>query len=516
MNDRHHNASDFNRSQDETGGGAPDRYEPPRDEWLSAYLDGECTSDESADAEARIAASSELRQLVEDLRNVRSSMETLPQHRLDADFAERVLRRAEREVLTGDGTSQQVPSQAAGAKHLRDSQDRPDLPGRHSKESQTQPTGSAGGIAVPPTMVHPLGHRERFGGSRPLLWTIAALAAAVLILVTNRDAHIRHDGYAQGPAAAGQTAGNGAVEVSDRVQKFEVADELRTAENSTATPDGSPTNVRSRVARPADASAAKAKSNRSDRGGSRPETAIEAKKLNADSLAPARTESAEDVRLQPHGLEATEFKETEGEKDGATEPAPPINPEGQVRVRRADDGATRPVVPSLTAGSTTPQPGERPAGIVEAQPAQGPSADTALGEAPTEPSANEAGRRNAIEGLAGAPIEVPPLSANDISSANVADGFALTAPQEQLRVVQVHVERDAWQRREVENVFARNSIAVFDMDESRQPSPPPQNGRAARDKDANAIDDNAVAAGAKEEATTLALAKSRPRLVRWS
>ena len=85
MNDRHHNSSDFNRSQDETGGGAPDRYELLGDEWLSVYLDGECTADESADAEARIAASSELRQLVEDLRNVRSSMETLPQHRLDED-----------------------------------------------------------------------------------------------------------------------------------------------------------------------------------------------------------------------------------------------------------------------------------------------------------------------------------------------------------------------------------------------------------------------------------------------
>src|SRR5688500_10211116 len=101
MDNRHHNPSDFHGSPDEGGRDAFEREEVINEELLSAYLDGECTADEQVETEARIAASPELRQLVDDLRHVRASLEILPQHRLEANFAERVLRRAEREVLTG-------------------------------------------------------------------------------------------------------------------------------------------------------------------------------------------------------------------------------------------------------------------------------------------------------------------------------------------------------------------------------------------------------------------------------
>ena len=80
------------------------------DERISAYLDGELSADEQTRFEERLAESAELRQLVEELRALRGSLDLLPRHRLEADFADHVLRRAEREVLTaGDGASGSGP-----------------------------------------------------------------------------------------------------------------------------------------------------------------------------------------------------------------------------------------------------------------------------------------------------------------------------------------------------------------------------------------------------------------------
>src|SRR5579871_1979756 len=86
-----------------------------QDERISAYLDGELPADQRARFEEELSHNGDLRQLVEELRTVRESMQTLPQHRLEHDFAERVLRRAERLMLTGQPiqASAEVPSPAA-------------------------------------------------------------------------------------------------------------------------------------------------------------------------------------------------------------------------------------------------------------------------------------------------------------------------------------------------------------------------------------------------------------------
>src|ERR1700686_4983185 len=81
------------------------------DERISAYLDGELSADEQTRFEERLAESAELRQLVEELRALRGSLDLLPRHRLEADFADRVLRRAEREMLvSGNDGSNGDPS----------------------------------------------------------------------------------------------------------------------------------------------------------------------------------------------------------------------------------------------------------------------------------------------------------------------------------------------------------------------------------------------------------------------
>jgi hypothetical protein len=153
--------------------------DPLSEELLSAYLDGECSAAEQAQLEERIAGSPEFRQFVDELRSVRSSLELLPQYRLRPDFAEHVLRRAEREVLTASGPESHT-SVGTVARAVHD--------------VTTQPVGDVSRRTPEPGR-----------SARPFLWTLAALAAAVLLLVTNREPEIRRDEFAKGPAPPAAT-----------------------------------------------------------------------------------------------------------------------------------------------------------------------------------------------------------------------------------------------------------------------------------------------------------------------
>ncbi len=75
--------------------------EPSREELISAYLDGELPPEKRAEVEKWLAESLPLRQLHDELRALRSSIESLPRHKLERDLAPTVLRRAERTVLGG-------------------------------------------------------------------------------------------------------------------------------------------------------------------------------------------------------------------------------------------------------------------------------------------------------------------------------------------------------------------------------------------------------------------------------
>lgn len=61
------------------------------EELISAYLDGELTAEEQAQVEQALAADARLRRMHDDLRALRSRLQAMPRHKLDADFADRVL-----------------------------------------------------------------------------------------------------------------------------------------------------------------------------------------------------------------------------------------------------------------------------------------------------------------------------------------------------------------------------------------------------------------------------------------
>jgi hypothetical protein len=72
----------------------------PENELFSAYLDGELTAEERADVERLLASSHEARQLMDELRALSTMLRSLPARKIQEDLSERVLRIAERRLLT--------------------------------------------------------------------------------------------------------------------------------------------------------------------------------------------------------------------------------------------------------------------------------------------------------------------------------------------------------------------------------------------------------------------------------
>jgi len=116
------------------------------EELISYYLDDELPSDERLRVERLLAQRDDLRQLHDELLAVRTSLRALPPQRLEADFSQQVLRRAEREMLVADAENPPEPS-----------------PDRSSADRRYVP--------------------RPFRSPRSWLWAGVAIAAAVLVSV---------------------------------------------------------------------------------------------------------------------------------------------------------------------------------------------------------------------------------------------------------------------------------------------------------------------------------------------
>jgi anti-sigma factor RsiW len=72
----------------------------PENELLSAYLDGELTAEEQARVEQWLAGSPAARQLLEEMRALSATLQSLPAAKIEESLSQRVLRAAERRMLT--------------------------------------------------------------------------------------------------------------------------------------------------------------------------------------------------------------------------------------------------------------------------------------------------------------------------------------------------------------------------------------------------------------------------------
>lgn len=133
----------------------------PYEERLMAYLDGEMSPAERARIDQMLEANPAARQLVDELRVLSGSLKSLPKYQLEADFYKRVLRMAEREVLTGKAPA----ADAVAASPLSDSDD---------------------SFATLPLTTRPRdGMLSRL--SRPTVWASLTAAAALVVMIFSPD-----------------------------------------------------------------------------------------------------------------------------------------------------------------------------------------------------------------------------------------------------------------------------------------------------------------------------------------
>ena len=123
----------------------------PQNELFSAYLDGELTAAEQAEVERLLADSPAARQLLEELRTLSTTLQSLPQYKLSEDLSELVLRTAERRMLT-------EPVEPAAPEEL------------------PRPVRSTGRAFL-----------RRVFNSRALLWSSLAVAIAVMLNVMSEE-----------------------------------------------------------------------------------------------------------------------------------------------------------------------------------------------------------------------------------------------------------------------------------------------------------------------------------------
>ncbi|GAF89749.1 unnamed protein product, partial [marine sediment metagenome] len=74
--------------------------EIPPEELISAYFDGELTDDERKRAETLLTESEDARRQLDDLRALSHTLKAMPQESLGEDLSGKVLRQAERAMLT--------------------------------------------------------------------------------------------------------------------------------------------------------------------------------------------------------------------------------------------------------------------------------------------------------------------------------------------------------------------------------------------------------------------------------
>lgn len=129
------------------------------EELISAYLDGELTAPEQAQVEQALAADARLRQMHDDLRALRGSLQSLPQHKLDAHFAERVLLAAKR------AQESQQAHPAVPASTSKPHEPEVILTSHHGKATSVE-----------------LAQHEPMAW-RVVVWSIASLAAVVMVML---------------------------------------------------------------------------------------------------------------------------------------------------------------------------------------------------------------------------------------------------------------------------------------------------------------------------------------------
>ena len=207
------------------------------------------TAEEQARVEQLLAASPEARQLLEELRALGSTLQALPQAKLDEDLSARVLKVAERRMLLPDRAADKIPDEAG---------DKPSA-GRAAEALKGSDADSTGWLGVPWREISLRGMFSK----RALIWSCVVVVTAVIINFTappppkpNQEvARLEHTPAASPTSAPGENRttgsaadGNWDVPASE-AQKLRLQD----AQAKPESPKAAPEKARMAIAEPSGA-----------------------------------------------------------------------------------------------------------------------------------------------------------------------------------------------------------------------------------------------------------------------
>lgn len=152
-------------------------------ELISAYLDGELSGEERARVEQLLATNADARQLVDELRALSTTLQSLPAQTVGESLSDRVLRIAERRTLAGSVVKTDEDTSADKEEHWP-VRGRTDWPRAFRRLAQP----------------------------RTILWPAAAVAVAVVIMLSNRRDAGPQQEVASAPRSGGATSSIVAVE----------------------------------------------------------------------------------------------------------------------------------------------------------------------------------------------------------------------------------------------------------------------------------------------------------------
>jgi hypothetical protein len=185
------------------------------DELISAYLDGELTAEEQSQVEQALVEDARLRRMFEDLRALRNGLQSMPRQKLDASFAERVLKAAQARK-----NGEQPPAPPKGE----------EKPEHHEPEVVVKSLHH-GVSSVTLAQHEPIAWRVA-------VWSIAGIAAALLValLLPERTSDIAHLSnkalHANAPAEPAKAKDGFAAKPADQQEDEAEAEKSPTAKQA--------------------------------------------------------------------------------------------------------------------------------------------------------------------------------------------------------------------------------------------------------------------------------------------
>lgn len=154
----------------------------PDDELISAYLDDELSRDDRLRAEQLLLDRADLRRLFEELRGLRDGLRGLPKFSLGDEFSSAVLRKAERSVLQSSLPTDETKGSNTDEKQSTNEPAPNDPIAVAPPSSATAPISATATTSSATTPAPPI-PRDHGLFSRPIIWSLTAVAAALALMI---------------------------------------------------------------------------------------------------------------------------------------------------------------------------------------------------------------------------------------------------------------------------------------------------------------------------------------------